>query len=314
MLSSLSTMHSSLDLNTTSSDTSSVASSPPFTPPPVFVPDDEEPTEPLTKPRRRSRLLQQFTRIDTFKSPARLKHEADAERWQCVISEQVGNDPTAINQILDDPLMAVGVGKRRSPAAQKKQSPGARLRAVITMAARDQKRATTTYLVKPAPPNSKKKLATPPKPRWRRSPRILKQLLASREAEAAQRTERWTAAVQHNLRASNQAPAATKDAFAGVLRAGESPRTQKRISWSDDALDEFMQRRPADAPAAAAPPTSDLGALCRARRRAVLLEMGVPEHELHPSLRGYSAPRDAEGGAAPEAGDALDALLRGGGP
>ena len=61
---------------------------------------------------------------------------------------------------------------------------------------------------------------------------------------------------------------------------------------ANDALDQFMQREPqAAAQGAPTGDTSNLQALCLAKRRAVLLEMGVDESELHPSLRGYAAPR-----------------------
>ena len=58
-----------------------------------------------------------------------------------------------------------------------------------------------------------------------------------------------------------------------------------------------------------APAVSNLQQLCLARRRAVLLEMGVDETAMHPSLRGGGGARREGHHAA--CGDALDALMQG---
>ena len=127
---------------------------------------------------------------------------------------------------------------------------------------------------------------------WRRSPRSM------------EKNTRWT---RQNL------SSIAKSAMAMNV----SPR--KRVSFqqptqptqqANDALDQFMQREPRATAQGSTPPatTSNLQALCLAKRRAVLLEMGVDESELHPSLRGYAAPRRQVDFTAV---DALDTFMGG---
>ena len=300
---------------------------------PVFVPDDFDgcrgegsSAPPVRKGRRPSALLRQFSRIDAFMSPDRLKHEAEAAKWHNAVSTKIAEtqiSPTRLHEILDDPLMAQDVGRhapRRSPATKLGlKSPGARLKAAIAAAVRSDQRSKRTYLVKAEPPPARgrasaaTKLKTPPV--WRRSPRALAQILTERNraAEAAPKPSRWASAVRQSVGATDHSPAQAK----------ASPRHMKRaVSWAAlapaasevDALDQFMQRPGGGsletlAPAVAPPKASDLAALCRARRREVLLEMGMEETELHPSLRGYAPRREAQSAAVAVGGDALDAFM-----
>ena len=81
--------------------------SPPPTPPEVMVPDDSPPA-PRRQRRSPSRLFAHFRRLDAFKSPARLKREADAQRWEAAVTAEVakgGRSPhhDVVNHLLDDP-------------------------------------------------------------------------------------------------------------------------------------------------------------------------------------------------------------------
>lgn len=270
------------------------------------MPDDFE-EEPLPAHGRRAahKLLGQFRRVESLMSPDRIKHEDAAAKWQGAIASKAfdGLSPDraqdVVGQVLEEPLMHVDVGKhasRRSPATkQGKKSPGARLVAALTLARKDERRRTSSYLVKPDPPAALKP-KTPP--RWRvvRSPPVLKRLL-----------------LQQN-RAGHE-----------EQRQGNAPGCgEKRVSWmsaarkANDSLDEFMQlpAPPLPPPGNPAPPAvSNIQDLCLARRRAVMLEMGVDADSLHPTLRGYARPSEAAAAAtaAPRgAGDALDAFLAAG--
>ena len=261
-----------MTLSDTASSTSRSSTPPPA---PVIVPDDEivVASHGRGRPRRISRLLQQFSRIDALKSPARVKHEARAQRWRSVVASATQRSPSdpIIHDILDEqPLLSAGVGRHKSPAVCK-VSPGARFVKAIALARSDKGRASS-YL---RPLNAQAKVPSPPKPMWRRSPRSM------------EKNTRWT---RQNL------SSIAKSAMAMNV----SPR--KRVSFqqptqptqqANDALDQFMQREPRATAQGSTPPatTSNLQALCLAKRRAVLLEMGVDESELHPSLRGYAAPR-----------------------
>lgn len=251
-------------------------------PPEVLVPDDEDdipkPALPTKQLSACSRLLRHFDKIDGFKSsPAREDPRDPRDKIRSAIAVQIARSQltpskhSSIIDLLEDPLMEVGVGRRLLRGAK---SPALRLKAAINRVRQDRKRAST-YLVK-KPSSSCAPSAAKSPPLWRRTPRMLKKQIAECEAED-RRARSWAAA--------------------------------------KDALDEFMQR-PAvptahaadgDSPAsAAAPPpprSSDLQALCRVRRRDVLLEMGVQEAALPPILRGYAAPRCAD-----VAGDGIDAL------
>ena len=305
--------------NSTLSSFTSSSSSLPGSPPDIFVPDDfkdDSAAPPRHSRRSPSGVFSMFSRIDSLMSPARLKHEAAVVKWHKGVKAkmtQAQASPTlsTLHDILDEPLLEHDVGKhkpRLSPATKMgKKSPAARLASAIAAAMRSEQRSKQSYLVKPAPtlPSGRAaaiKAKTPPK--WRRSPKLLKQLLGERErgAELAHTNSRWIAAVGQ--------PLAPKR---------ESPGGKRTISWAAvggaaalraDALDEFMQRPASEARAiapAVAPPRSDLQALCRAKRREVLLEMGVSAEDLHPTLRGY-APRPEVVPAA-ASGDALDAFM-----
>lgn len=284
----------------TMSSFSSLPSTPP--PPVVMVPDDE----PDSSQRR---LLKQFEKIDDWRPECRAakKHEETGAKLKRFFQNAMAqshlsppcNNPR-INDVLDCPLMGVALGKKspRPTCFTPKKSPGARIRAAIALAVSSEQKHRT-YLVKP--PSKSKQTKTPPKkPLWRRSPRMLQQVLAQhKEAgkEAELRSARWAAAVQSNLEARTARPS-----------ANASPRKDKRnVSWAapgaqgreqGDALDQFMQL-PAMAPKE--PRASNLAELCRARRREVLLEMAVDADELPAALRGY-APRG-------QPADSLDAFL-----
>lgn len=301
--------------STASSLTSSFSCEGLSTPPSVMVPDEElDAPMPTHRPSAGSRLLRQFKRIDLLKLPSserrRIEREEREKSWHSVVEAQLSpSHADLVAEILDDPLMAVG---RRPVGGGGKKSPGARLLATIHAAVKDKRRATTTYLTKPAVAGACSiKPKTPPA--WRRSarsPRFLQQAFAQREAakatEAAKKQSRWAAAIKGSMAADG-----------GMPRSGTAS-----VSFANDdaldALDQFMQQpaRVTTSEAAgvpASPPRSDLQALCRARRRQVLIEMGCEEADLHPSLRGYAAPR-REAEAVFDAhvgGDSLDLLICG---
>ena len=316
-------MHSFSPSSSNASTFTSYSSSPPGTPPDVFVPDDfkDDAAPPRRKSSPSSGILAMFSRIDSLMSPARLKHEAAVAKWHKGVKAkmtqaQASPTLTTLHDILDDePLLEHDVGKhapRRSPATKMgKKSPGARLASAIAAAVRSEQRSKNSYLVKPEPtlPSGRCAAATKAKtpPKWRRSPRILKQLLGERErgTELAHKNSRWAAAVGHSLATRKESPGTSKRSVSWAA-VGAAARDAARDA---DALDEFMQR-PASEPravaAAVAPQRSDLQALCRAKRREVLLEMGVSAEDLHPTLRGY-APRPQVPAAA--SGDALSAFM-----
>jgi len=282
------------------------------------VPEDLASGEESTRRRRRtSRLLEHFRTVDQLNKSSPEPDRTAA--WHAVVAAQVANSQLSspcglTNAILEDPLMHVGVGNVR----REKKSPIARFRAAVGMA-RDCKRASS-YLAKAAP--LAPKAASPLKAAWRRSPKLLKAKRAEREAarerEVAEKEARWTAAVRTNIVSlARSVLSPVVSALSPSTSAGDAHK--ERIDWAglaaqgDDALDEFMQlpAARAEVPSVerAPPQRSDLQAMCMARRRQVMLEMGVGSEELHPTLRGYSAPRTDV--AAPDAVvDSLDAFMR----
>ena len=267
------------------------SSPPPIKQPPVFVPDDIY----TYSFRHSTHLIRQFEHIDKLRSSPTTRllqqHLERKSHWHSLVAKSAAISPShagLVSDLLDDPIMAANLRKSPRLLGGGKKSPGARLMQAIAQAAAAHKRGSSSYLCKPA-----HAAAAAPKPKtppvWRRSPTArLQRRFAEREAaratDAAQKESRWAAALRGSL-------------------AAAAGKTDEPATVSFDALDKFMQ--PA-APAPDAPPRSDLSAMCRARRREVLLEMGMDEADLHPGLRGYAVPRMC--GAAEEGGVAVDSL------